>query len=314
MNVNTIQKKEHYQSIFLDDDWAHQKYYGWPVFKKTSKFKILHKKQGFFNRFIILLYAINEKINEKDLFSSISSAIGHHSTLGTSEIIIHDFNHVLNGHTKISGITFSKAMTQQRRLNIATFAIDLTHSVDQLYKKLGSNRNRIRKAEAEELRFVINTEEYDVIERFSQFYDDLVQKFGLKKPDLNALQRMLDDGSAITASCFDKDGNVILLLFIYLTKHKAVCLCGGAAKQQPKGAGQFVQWELILYLKSKGFKWYDMGGVQPKEHADGIYHFKKSLGGDYVDLGNEYIFQGGLFKIAAKSHHFIQAKYNTFLS
>ena len=310
MKMNTIQKKEHYQSIFLDDDWAHQKYYGWPVFKQTNQFKILRKKQGVFNRFIILLYAVDKK----GLLSSISAAIGHHSTLGTSEIIIHDFNQVLSEKTKIADITFLQAITQQRRLNIATFAIDLTQSVDQLYKKLGSNRNRIRKAEAEELRFVINTEEYDVIERFSHFYDDLVQKFNLKKPDLNALQRMLDDGSAISVSCFNRDGEVILLLFIYLTKHKAMCLCGGAANQQPKGTGQFVQWELILYLKSKGFKWYDMGGVQHKEHADGIYHFKKSLGGDYIDLGNEYIFQGGLFKIAAKAQHFIQAKYNTLLS
>jgi len=309
--MDTIQKKEHYQSIFLDDDWAHQKYYGWPVFKQTSKFKILRKKQGIFNRFIILLHAINEK----DLFSSISAAIGQHSTLGTSEIIIHDFNRVLNENTKIADITFLKAATQQRRLNIATFAIDLTRSVDQLQKKLGTNsRNRIRKAEAEKLRFVVNTEEYDVIERFSCFYDDYVQKFGLKKPDLKALQRMLDDGSAITVSCFDKNEKVLLLLFIYLTKDKAMCLCGSGAKELPKGAGQFMQWKIILYLKSKGFKWYDMGGVKHKEHADGIYGFKKSLGGDYIDLGNEYIFQGGLFKMAEQSHHFIQSKYNIFRS
>ena len=54
------------------------------------------------------------------------------------------------------------------------------------------------------------------------------------------------------------------------------------------GVGQFIQWNSILLLKKLGYGWYDLGGVQDKANADGIHEFKKSLGGVFHKLGDEF--------------------------
>jgi hypothetical protein len=42
-----------------------------------------------------------------------------------------------------------------------------------------------------------------------------------------------------------------------------------------------LQWTLIRWLKENGFKWYDLGGIDP-ERNPGVYHFKRGLSGSDV--------------------------------
>jgi lipid II:glycine glycyltransferase (peptidoglycan interpeptide bridge formation enzyme) len=47
-----------------------------------------------------------------------------------------------------------------------------------------------------------------------------------------------------------------------------------------KGA-YLLQWSMIKWLKENGFKYYDLGGIDPDRNP-GVYHFKKGVSGDDV--------------------------------
>jgi len=39
-----------------------------------------------------------------------------------------------------------------------------------------------------------------------------------------------------------------------------------------------LQWRAIQWLKGKGCRWYDLGGINPETNP-GVYHFKAGLSG-----------------------------------
>jgi hypothetical protein len=47
--------KRVYRSIFLDDGWAHQKYFGWTLAKDRPGLRVLRKKRLAFTRSLMLL-------------------------------------------------------------------------------------------------------------------------------------------------------------------------------------------------------------------------------------------------------------------
>ena len=47
-----------------------------------------------------------------------------------------------------------------------------------------------------------------------------------------------------------------------------------------KGA-YLLQWNMIQWLKENGFKYYDLGGIDPDRNP-GVYHFKRGFSGDDV--------------------------------
>ena len=60
------------------------------------------------------------------------------------------------------------------------------------------------------------------------------------------------------------------------------------ADELPGGASRFTHWETIKRLKATGFRWYDLGLVASRDRDDGIYWFKRSFGGTFVDFGREF--------------------------
>jgi lipid II:glycine glycyltransferase (peptidoglycan interpeptide bridge formation enzyme) len=54
----------------------------------------------------------------------------------------------------------------------------------------------------------------------------------------------------------------------------------GDKGQNLKGA-YISQWLMIKWLKERGCKWYDMGGINPEKNP-GVYHFKAGLSGKDV--------------------------------
>ena len=44
-------------------------------------------------------------------------------------------------------------------------------------------------------------------------------------------------------------------------------------------AAYFLQWQAMLWLKDRGARWYDLGGIDPEANPGG-YHFKSGFGGN----------------------------------
>jgi hypothetical protein len=53
-------------------------------------------------------------------------------------------------------------------------------------------------------------------------------------------------------------------------------------------AGQFWLWQSVCQMKTLGYRWFDLGGMDPHHTPTGIFHFKAGLGGTPYRLVREF--------------------------
>jgi lipid II:glycine glycyltransferase (peptidoglycan interpeptide bridge formation enzyme) len=59
----------------------------------------------------------------------------------------------------------------------------------------------------------------------------------------------------------------------------AIYLLGATDDEGLKSQGAyFLQWTMIKWLKERGVRWYDLGGIDP-ERNPGVYSFKRGFSG-----------------------------------
>ena len=69
----------------------------------------------------------------------------------------------------------------------------------------------------------------------------------------------------------------------------AIYLLGATSDEGLKSKGAYLlQWTLIKWLKENGFRWYDLGGIDP-ERNPGVYHFKRGLSGTDITQINPLV-------------------------
>ena len=279
MAVSSDAPRRVYRSIFLDEDWAHQKYFGWIIAEERAGLRLLRKKRSAFARSLVLL----NKPGEAWLAEAVTRGFGS-ATL--ADMVIHDFDGVLAETPVIAGHHFCRAEQRERMLNIATYVIDLEQEEEALWKNLGpKSRNAVRKAEKDGVSFVCGEDSYAVIDCFYSLYLPIAQQKKLDIPSVGTLKMMQDGGNLICVSAKQSGGQTLAVSIIYVSGGCGYFLHGANHPAITTGVGQFIQWNSILLLKKLGYGWYDLGGVQDKANADGIHEFKKSLGGVFHKLG-----------------------------
>jgi lipid II:glycine glycyltransferase (peptidoglycan interpeptide bridge formation enzyme) len=164
-----------------------------------------------------------------------------------------------------------------------TFVLDLMPSVDELRGKLDKKwRNQLTSSEKKGLSVIAGTgsEKYRI---FCQIYNQMrkrktfestvdVEEFGRIQENLPESQRMR------ILLCQAGDGPVAGLVASAMGD-SAVYLLGATSDDGLNSKGAYLlQWTLIKWLKENGFRWYDLGGINP-ERNPGVYHFKKGLSG-----------------------------------
>ena len=164
-----------------------------------------------------------------------------------------------------------------------TFVLDLAPALEELRRKLDKKwRNQLTSSEKKGLNVVAGTgsNEYRV---FRQIYNQMrkrktfettvdVEEFGRIQEDLPESQRM--------RILLCQAGHVpVAGLVASMMGDSAVYLLGATSDDGLNSKGTYLlQWTLIKWLKENGFRWYDLGGINP-ERNPGVYHFKKGLSG-----------------------------------
>ena len=116
-----------YRSIFIDDDWAHQKYYGWNLIEDHPGLRVLERRRFALLRSLMLL----TKGGEVCLDDAVRRARGR---LGLADVIIHDFDCVLPDPPSLARLRFHRSEQRERLLNIATYVVDLKEDYETLWK------------------------------------------------------------------------------------------------------------------------------------------------------------------------------------
>ena len=168
-----------------------------------------------------------------------------------------------------------------------TFVVDLSPSIEDLRLKLDPKwRNKLSGAEKNKLEVVEgkgNGECGDAYETFCLIYNQMrkrktfdttvdVEEFGRIQQDLPESQRMK------VLICEDK-GVPVAGLVASAMGDSAIYLLGATSDEGLKSKGAYLlQWTMMKWLKERGIRWYDLGGIDP-EGNPGVYSFKKGFSG-----------------------------------
>ncbi|HEX4004998.1 MAG TPA: peptidoglycan bridge formation glycyltransferase FemA/FemB family protein [Acidobacteriaceae bacterium] len=164
-----------------------------------------------------------------------------------------------------------------------TFVVDLAAPLDELRSKLDAKwRNKLKQAEKNHLTVISGSgnEEY---RRFCAMYSEMrkrktfdttvdVAEFGRMQEQLSESQRMH------VLLCLDKDIPVAGIVASAMGD-SAIYLLGATSDAGLNAKGAYLlQWTLMGWLRERGTRWYDLGGIDP-EGNPGVYYFKRGFSG-----------------------------------
>lgn len=208
-------------------------------------------------------------------------------------IIQLNLTHWVRGENKLNVPLTSKC---------ATFLIDLSKSIDELWKDVDSKqRNIIRKGEKNEVEVLVLQGERAV--NYLHDFQTLRQVTQSRAIGKNAKASMLLKSNdyfrnillqpSATLFVGKYDSEVASVALMLQGGQTVYYYSGGSNRDvnRKTGCSAYVIWKAIEYFKNRGdITYFDMGGVPvnpTKEHpAYGVYEFKRSFGGTYMEFDN----------------------------
>ena len=167
-----------------------------------------------------------------------------------------------------------------------TFILDLTPPLEELRRNLDKKwRNQLSRSEKNGLKLVIGTgtDEYG---RFCQMYKEMQQRKAFESTvDIEEFRRIQDDlpeTQRMRIMICEQAGVPVAGIVSSAIGDSAIYLLGATSDEGLNAKGAYLlQWTLITWLKENGFKWYDLGGINPDGNP-GVFHFKSGLSGTDV--------------------------------
>ncbi len=173
----------------------------------------------------------------------------------------------------------------ESRIGIAT--IDLRKSVDELWKKINpKHRSEVIKAEKNS----VTVEFTDDIESFFLLLDETYKTQWEHKPNKNFIRKeyeILKENNAAQLAFAKHEGNYLCGALLYNYGLKSLYNFGGTIKNSI-GAGQFLHWEIMKYLKANNFHHYLLGETSlevnesNRKFSEGITKFKLRFGAEQL--------------------------------
>lgn len=283
-----------YRSILLDPQSVYEKYYGWNAIVARSEYRVLFKRFGPINRYLVL-----SQLDQAHLLSNISEE----RIFETLSIVnIKDFSSPNHGGAPaliLSGRRVPRAKNADRMLNKHTFVIDLTSEIDKLWSTMIPNFRRVcKRAIASDLAIeCISSPDEGILTIFFDRYQKMAAERSLAMPNRKIITQMFKDGCL--RMFYGRTENTIhTMIMVYSLGQTSLFMYGVSGEKKNDGSGQLTHWRAIEYLRRAGQHWYDLGGVPEVEDANGIYRFKRGFGGELIDLGPEYYYCPGALAIA----------------
>ena len=169
---------------------------------------------------------------------------------------------------------------------IAQCAWDLSQSLDDLRKGLHQRwRNYLKNAEKSNY-VIIEGANVVLYDQFLVLYREMMARkqfdTTVDVEEFRRLQEALPDHLKMRIFVCQQEGHVLNALVISAAGDGAIYLLAATGDQGLKGRGAYLlQWRAIQWLKERGCRWYDVGGINPDRNP-GVYQFKTGLGGQEV--------------------------------
>lgn len=176
--------------------------------------------------------------------------------------------------------------------SLRTSIINLRENTAKLEKKLHKN-HRQSIAAAQKNNFTVEIMDQESFDRTTfERYKELHRKAAGRqtRPDFTweCMQQWIRDGNAVLGLLYCKK-NIIAITLVTLYKKYAYyqSACNDYQYPDTKGAGHFLQWKIMQYLKNRGFTFYEMGWIHLPVFSQERYEkklvsissFKRAFGG-----------------------------------
>jgi hypothetical protein len=167
-----------------------------------------------------------------------------------------------------------------------TFILDLTRPLEELRRNLDKKwRNQLTRSEKNGLNLVAGNGTVE-FRTFCRMYNQMLKRKAFATTvdieEFGRLQEDLPDTHRMRILICEQDGRPIAGLVASAMGDSAIYLLGATSDDGLDAKGAYLlQWTLIQWLKESGFKWYDLGGIDP-EGNPGVYSFKRGLSGTDV--------------------------------
>jgi hypothetical protein len=164
-----------------------------------------------------------------------------------------------------------------------TFVLDLTPKVEELRKNLDPKwRNKLSGAERKNLTVVAGNG-YEEYETFCKLYYQMRQRKTFETTvdveEFGRIQKDVDVPHRMQILICENKGTPVAGIVVAAMGDSAIYLLGATSDEGLNTKGAYLlQWTMIQWLKSKGVRWYDLGGIDP-EGNPGVYTFKKGFAG-----------------------------------
>jgi len=101
-----------------------------------------------------------------------------------------------------------------------------------------------------------------------------------------SIQEDLPESSRMRILICEEKGVPVAGLVASAMGDSAIYLLGATSDLGLNSKGAYLlQWTLIQWLKENGYRWYDLGGIDPERNR-GVYRFKRGLSGaDVSQIG-----------------------------
>jgi len=167
-----------------------------------------------------------------------------------------------------------------------TFILDLAPPIEQLRKNLDAKwRNKLTQSEKKGLKVVAGNgiDEYRTFCRmFNQMWKRKAFETTVDVEEFGRLQQDLPEAHRMRILICEQQGVPVAGLVASAMGDSAIYLLGATSDDGLNAKGAYLlQWTLIQWLKESGFRWYDLGGIDPKGNP-GVYSFKRGLCGTDV--------------------------------
>jgi len=287
-----------YKSILLDADWGYQKYYGWKSLIERSGLRLFKKNVGPVRRYLVL-----SQLNLDQLAIELTKL---HISSPLSIITVKDFSNQHQGcYTELllDGLHVPQADDADRLLNKYTFVVNLNQESDRLWANMHSDNKRVcRKAIASGMVVEsVSSPPNELLALFFERYRTMANERSLASLNEKIINQMFDDGR-LRMHYARNANNICTIALVYSVALKSIFLYGVSGDHKNDGSAQLLHWKIIEHLKRAGQHWYDLGGVPEISDSNGIYRFKRSLGGEGFDLGPEYYYCPGILLVAKRAY------------
>ena len=232
---------------------------------------LLHRKEGELDRDVVERMARalrDEYVDKRRLFLRIIP----HAFEGTLRAEALRAAFALHGIKTVAGGSPQK-----------TFVLDLDPPLEVVRKNLDQKwRNQLNRAEKNELT-VEEVTRPEQVEAFAKIYDEMWSRKKFKgSTDIHeywAMQESLPPSQRMRFILCTLEGEIMVGYIGTGLGQSGIYLVGATSHAGLKSKGSYLmQWTMIQWLKEKGIRYYDLGGINAVSNP-GVYHFKRGLSG-----------------------------------